>query len=531
MGEIYAESTAWCEQGLMSLESDASSPRASSGSVCFFVACGAVSAFFLLLLVTAIFVCTDGTISASRNISTKPDVRQLLRKPSNGNSSLFVQGLVVAKTNASRQLHDDESHTADDVFPHVISGNPFIQRPKIAKGYKRKYDVASCVGLQLAISLWTANVVVKAMTVSYDCKGLSGSSANQQATCARDIFALYRAIFTVATLLSKSVHVCGVNTGKQLDTDCSTGVLAANKGIGALGQLCSQLQTHCTGTNPNYMSCEGRVESIAWNANSFSDSVSFSVYSCTHLADRHPHYCPGACVGNVIATLGYLGASGLALSQATITDCNRTSASYSKLNCAEDISSFVRTMFLAASFADRAAGHCSDNVTMCGHDITRSASAFAAVAQAGAMVDQACNLPQMSQSDKERCSASSSTLVKELAVAVAYIMDASNSCSKTAFATTACGSATVKALASFAYLVEQASLAAGDCPGIGDASNAANRYSCGQDIQHMGDASFMATSALGQAALNCMVVAEKGAEARPVVSPLQLGRRFWVPQD
>jgi hypothetical protein len=403
-----------------------------------------------------------------------------------------------------------------------------------------RYEHAQCVGNLLSASLWISNSVYKSLAISSSCASLNASSTSKdRATCSQSVFSFYRALGNIGSLLSLSAVACRPpNTTADAESPCAAAITRANEEVGAVGQYGSQIETSCAGVeNGKYSSCGSAMEGFGWHFRGLSNAIASSVYECSEPYSNDSLLDPGTCVGDLVAATSYVAASGLVMTQAAQYDCPKSTVPEWAAACAVDVTSFARTMSLAASFANRAAADCAGNESECGDYISLAASAVSAFAQASTMIHQSCTSPDAHsiavvanhahESRSSSCAAAISTTIKELNVAAACILDAVSACGKTELASTQCGSSVTKTLAGMGYIAETASLSASDCLPI---DQGGNYYNCGQDLQHMGDAVQKTVTAIGAAAINCAAAAKNGS-AHWLTGPLRLNRRFFLPDS
>jgi len=194
--------------------------------------------------------------------------------------------------------------------------------------------------------------------------------------------------------------------------------------------------------------------------------------------------------------------------------------------CARDITSSVRTLFLAAARAVRAAEKCGQLSLMCGRDVARSSSALAGVGQAAAQVIIQCydRLPLMPLNCTQRtaCAMTGGTLVKMLGAGVAYAVDAASTCvGSIRLASSICGSSISRIVASMGLMAETIG-------GLHLACALQQKwYSCGRHMRYLGAALRVTSLALGAAVLNCGL--DAASLAWNFTRPISLPRVYTYP--
>mmetsp|Transcript_34788 Transcript_34788/g.99947 ORF Transcript_34788/g.99947 Transcript_34788/m.99947 type:complete len:592 (-) Transcript_34788:274-2049(-) len=392
---------------------------------------------------------------------------------------------------------------------------------------------------------------------------LKQQHADLQAMCARDILEFISAGAIVAELGETAALTCG--TGKpKFNDECASAVTAVINKVHRTARFATQLQIRCPKRSSTFdmdtvrykpdvsYDCEGRVEGVAWEMATIGRRFEASVRTCVADPEEAPEVNYAACATEIAAAVGYLGATGVDLATAGELDCvNMTQydmaladhamegddEAYEELvdshftrglSCARDIVSSVRTMGLSSMKATNAAGYCGGMSTLCGKFISRAATAFAAVVEAAVLLARKCRLAPFDKDYKGRnieCTSLAGAALKEVGVATALTIDASEACHEENRAAGVCASSIVKALAAFGYLLERAALAGKNCIVEGQRTGTKS-YACSQNLEQEGEALLVASVAIGSATANCALP----GMARSTTKRFDLNRRFWVPR-
>mmetsp|Transcript_38973 Transcript_38973/g.112529 ORF Transcript_38973/g.112529 Transcript_38973/m.112529 type:complete len:651 (-) Transcript_38973:568-2520(-) len=375
-----------------------------------------------------------------------------------------------------------------------------------------------------------------------------------RAKCARDIISVIRDVSIIAAFTQRAVKNCG-----GPDTDCGYYIAAVMKQVTTLAQAGAEMHLDCPTKlkdAPDSIiyrdlhSCASRVEKIAWNAGGLFTAISRAEDSCTTTEDRGNPLINGLnCAGNIIAAAGYVGSAALWVTAAVKRDCVLSKAlrkvdmktlkkdlrkgeldylierlDDERAECGRDISAFVRTLFIAAWKATRAAGWCGGFNSDCGVNILQSAAGLAAASEATARTREKCFRTDLHEHhldrrvSRARCGVSSSSLSKELFVTAAFGIDAGNSCRNTTYAAVECASRIAKTLAILSFMAEESAQLQRWCILEEDS------FECGRALDRLGAAMNFLPRAITGAVVNC----DLGLFPR-ITQPLPLPRRFWVP--
>lgn len=393
---------------------------------------------------------------------------------------------------------------------------------------------------------------------------LKQQHADLKAICTRDVLEFISTSAIVAEYFEVAEVVCG--SDEHFKQDCRIAVTGIVNKVHRTARFGTQMEIRCPKRSRSYnpasvafvpdasYDCEGRMEGVAWEEATIGSKIEKAIAYCGPEDKEVGPINMGGCVTMVVSAAAFLGASAIALDTAGELDCiNMTqydmvlaekaargdeeayeelvdSQAGRGLYCARDIISSVRTMGLASMKASLAAQWCGGHKTVCGQDIAKAATAFAAAVESFVIDVHQCKLKPFHNDGSDikkrniECTAYAASAMKEMSVAAAMSFDASNSCRHTNSAAGVCASSVSKALAAFGYMMERTALAGKNCPfpGVQDGSKS---YACGQNLEQAGEATLIATTAIGSATINC------GLGMRP--SPTRhfgLNRRFWVPR-
>ncbi|CAE8741729.1 unnamed protein product, partial [Polarella glacialis] len=161
-----------------------------------------------------------------------------------------------------------------------------------------------------------------------------------------------------------------------------------------------------------------------------------------------------------------------------------------RLQCIRDTTAGVRTLFLAASKATRAAGHCGGTETLCGRSVARGAAALSGVAEVGAFLRSFCHGPTdccqwnpdakkveckcglkdvlilkiRDVSDQEQCGRFSGSMIKLLGSAAESFGEAGGQCKSTkANARDSCAALVPSAVTGLGFLIENMARTSREC--------------------------------------------------------------------
>jgi len=267
--------------------------------------------------------------------------------------------------------------------------------------------------------------------------------------------------------------------------------------------------------------CGERLEVLSWSFGPLIGDLTHAARTCTpNPVTGKPKRDYGWCVGEVLATLGFVASTSLELYYSPQA-CSESGA-----RCSEVIFDGLQAISLGAEKADLAAGFCGGFDTRCGSDIALMA---AALLKAGAYASRtALNCPAAvktkTRQDQIDCANAITNLVKFLSIVAAKALDASGRCVGDTDATQQCGSGITKALAAFSFIANQISLAVLDCSKQVTGDGLVDYFDCGREMDRMGYSSRVVSQAIAVAYINCNL----GPGVDSITKPLPLPIRFYV---
>lgn len=257
----------------------------------------------------------------------------------------------------------------------------------------------------------------------------------------------------------------------------------------------------------NQFSCGEDLEKVSDNIPSFLGDIQESMRVCQPGAPT-PDQEYAACLGNVLATCGYIASAALELDY--VPKACQTQGPEAP-ECSTTVSSGLQSLAVSATSAQAAAATCGDIDMDCGQNIAQMFTAVFDAQTGWSNVATHCTPGDYyHQGDRQylvnkqnaKCASSIGAAIKSMAVLAGYGPDAAKACSKVVKPEDMdCGNGIANALASMSYLVQQLSEMYLNCP----LTTAAfyGWYKCGANFERLASLANTLSSSIGKAVANC----------------------------
>jgi len=452
---------------------------------------------------------------------------------------------------AQRDLIDQSNSTAQpaaapvpgfpdlgDLAPQrILLYTPWWQADADRRKRKMQFQQSQCAGFLTSLQFSAAGIGLQIASAAQDCDfdnihtftdktGLVGQITFQSpARCSRDIFGVMRDTSAVAQLAMKSAKVCsGINE------PCGLAIADLFRKVGNVGEAGSRMGAQCGNTAIKRYACADDLERLAWQLGPLLGDISASSRVCKKYPNtKKPDRDYASCVGDVMASAGYIAAGALEFSSGVHFCGVKTHDDGALIDadmCVDRIFSGLRAVSVSSVMATRAAGHCGGFNTRCPRDLELMSAALFSIGEAAGQAANVCEEGSATLFSRRMCLRDSGSLSKSVAVVVAKAVDAASSCTPKTLPKDTCAANIAKVIAAVSYIVEHIGRATLSCDkgptGLAVLRNF-SLYGCSRDIERIGGAADTMSRALGAAVADCGL-----GGAAIVAKHIPLSRRFYT---
>jgi len=402
-----------------------------------------------------------------------------------------------------------------------------------------------------------------------------GTEPELPAWCARTVLTIVKDAMTVASNVEEQMLLCPKEEMDFYGMKCAKAVTRTIRSVANAGKYFAEFEVRgCDQRfSDGYAGCASRMEGAAWELDALGTELNdVGVFCIPDPPKTTPSVNIGACIGEVMSSMGYASSSGMYLGDGVDFKCpsalhkkqylelkktqnNRrrwNDYNDAQVRCSYDGTAMARSLFISASKAVRAGGSCAGKNTLCGENVLLSAAAFTGVAQIASELIKYCVPNQKccefdktnkkvdcsscaNSQDRQKivatnvkndgkCGRYSGSTAKLVGAALAMAAEGAETCDAPNSAQDACSAMIPFIIASFGYFAENAARNYYECPYY----ESQNLYQCGQDQSKIGEAIEKASQSMAAAVINCGSLGGSEVPATRLVGMVHPPRRFFI---
>mmetsp|Transcript_6214 Transcript_6214/g.11114 ORF Transcript_6214/g.11114 Transcript_6214/m.11114 type:complete len:859 (-) Transcript_6214:504-3080(-) len=403
-----------------------------------------------------------------------------------------------------------------------------------------------------------------------------GTEPELPAWCGRTILTIIKDAMIIASNVEEQMELCPKEETEFYGMKCAKGVTRTIAHASNAGKYFAEFAVRgCDQRfDTGYAGCADRMEGAAWELDGLGTELNdVAVWCVPQEPDSAPATNIGACIGEIMSSMGYASSAGMYLGDGLDFKCpsayhpqqraeleqtgvqrRRNNWQKATTGCSYDSMAFVRTLFISASKAVRAGGSCGAKNTLCGQNVLLSAAAFAGIGQIASDLwkycipnQKCCEFDKTAKTvdctscgnskDRQKiiatnvkndgkCGRYSGSTAKLIGSSLAFAGEGAETCDDPNSARDACAAMIPFVIASFGYFAENAARNYYECPYY----KSQDLYQCGQDQSKIGEAIEKASSSMAAAVINCgsLVGADGEVPITRLVGMVHPPRRFFI---